>query len=44
VGGARGDVVGELIVAADEQLGDLEGEEPPLEVALEEVADVEVED
>jgi hypothetical protein len=32
------------VVAADEQLGDVDGEEQPLEVALEEIADVEVED
>jgi len=43
-GGERGDEEGELVVAADEQLGDVEGEEPPVEVALEETADVEVED
>jgi DNA-directed RNA polymerase subunit beta len=43
-GGERGDEEGELVVAADEQLGDVEGEEAPLEVALEEIADVEVED
>jgi DNA-directed RNA polymerase subunit beta len=43
-GGERGDEEGELVVAADEQLGDVDGEEPPLEVALEEIADVEVED
>jgi DNA-directed RNA polymerase subunit beta len=43
-GGERGDEEGELVVAADEQLGDVEGEEAPLEVGLEEIADVEVED
>jgi DNA-directed RNA polymerase subunit beta len=43
-GGERGDEEGELVVAADEQLGDVDGDEAPLEVALEEIADVEVED
>jgi DNA-directed RNA polymerase subunit beta len=42
-GGERGDEEGELVVAADEELGGVEGEEG-LEVALEEIADVEVED
>jgi DNA-directed RNA polymerase subunit beta len=43
-GGERGDEEGELVVAADEELGNVEGEEAPIEVALEEIADVEVED
>ncbi len=42
-GGERSDEEGELVVAADEELGGIEGEEG-LEVALEEIADVEVED
>jgi DNA-directed RNA polymerase subunit beta len=40
-GGERGDEEGELVLAADEELGDVEGEEAPLEVDL---ADVEVEE
>jgi DNA-directed RNA polymerase subunit beta len=40
-GGERGDEEGELVLAADEELGDLDGEEAPLEVDL---ADVEVEE
>ena len=43
-GGERGDEEGELVVAADEQLGDLDGEEAPLEVALEEITDISPED
>jgi len=42
-GGERGDEEGELAVAADEQLGNVEGEEAPVG-ELEELADVEVED
>jgi DNA-directed RNA polymerase subunit beta len=40
-GGERSDEEGELLVAADEQLGDLDGDEPPV---LEEIVDAEVED
>jgi DNA-directed RNA polymerase subunit beta len=45
-GGERSDEEGELVVAADEELGDVEAEEAPVEVdsPVEELADVEVED
>jgi DNA-directed RNA polymerase subunit beta len=42
-GGERGDEEGELAVAADEELGDVDGEGPPLG-EVEELADVEIED
>jgi DNA-directed RNA polymerase subunit beta len=42
-GGERGDEQGELVVAADEELADVDGEGPPLG-EVEELADVEIED
>ncbi len=42
-GGARGDEEGELAVAADEELGEVDGEGPPAG-EVEELADVEIED
>jgi DNA-directed RNA polymerase subunit beta len=44
-GGERADEEGELVLAADEQLGDVEGEEPPEAVLeVEELADAEIEE
>jgi DNA-directed RNA polymerase subunit beta len=43
-GGERADEAGELVLAADEELGNIESEESPLEVDVGEMADVEVED
>jgi DNA-directed RNA polymerase subunit beta len=43
-GGERADEAGELVLAADEELGNIASEESPLEVDVGEMADVEVED
>ena len=43
-GGERADEEGELVLAADEDLGDIVGDEPTGELEVEELVDIEVED